>query len=271
MTARTNLNPTHRVHAAATDRAVASAETVSKVSFEAEPFDTECLGAPVARLFIESNDVANLGKRLAEMVADWRRGGVWLVSCRVPVSWTACGSLLDGLGFRAVETLITFQRPVGPVPSREHGVRVADDSDRDACEAIGRNEFSYDRFHADSRIDNARADELKAAWVKNAFTGRADTVLVSHEANAIAGFVICQKNDDEAIIDLIAVADRFRGRDHGRALVAGALAHYSGTAPMLRVATQAANSPSVALYDGLGFTRIAAQTTFHWINEDARP
>jgi ribosomal protein S18 acetylase RimI-like enzyme len=65
-------------------------------------------------------------------------------------------------------------------------------------------------------------------------------------------------------IELIAVADAARGRGHGHALVAGALAAFAAEGlGGAEVATQAANVPSQRLYARGGFRARRAQLWLH--------
>ena len=118
----------------------------------------------------------------------------------------------------------------------------------------------------DPRIDDFKADELKASWVHNSMTGRADAALVVLQENMARGFVVCMFDGETATIDLIAVASSARGAGLGKQLVKGALDHYGDRAQKMSVGTQDTNAASIALYQGFGFREIEQHITFHWIN-----
>lgn len=261
-----------------TPRAAPAAATAPRASAAAalrwcpQAFDSEHLGAPVARLTVEGAETAAaLEGALPGLVEAWRERGVWLVSCRLPAKWTAEGRMLEAAGFRALETLITYTRPLLRLPESALAISPAGVADAETCIEIGATAFRLDRYHADPEIDNGGADALKAAWVKNALAGRADASLVVREDGAARGFVLCLRRGEEAVIDLIAVAPGHWGRGLGRALVVGALAHYAEAAHTMRVATQVTNRASTALYQGLGFRELGRARTYHWINREARP
>lgn len=236
------------------------------VDWRLQPFDGEHLGAPVARLSIDAVQAAALAQRLPEMIEEWQCSGIWLISCRISATDKLHAQVLERFGFRAIETLVTLRRPIGPAIQPVAPISIAAPADFEACTRIGRTAFSFDRYHRDPLIDNAAADRLKSAWVKNSLAGRADASLVVRADGEARGFVLCLKDGMEAVIDLIAVAREMHGRGYGKALVAGALAHYADTAATMRVATQADNAASIALYESCDFQESARALTYHWIN-----
>ena len=231
-----------------------------------QPFETGVLGVPVLRLALARRTTR---AALEAHAAEWRRDGVWLVAARIPEAWVAEAKTLTGAGFRAIETLITYRRPVGRAPAMPSSVRPAVPTDRQTCVAIAARSFGFDRFHADPLIPAAAADRLKAAWVANDLDGRADSALVAGAGGDVVGFVLCLRVGGAAVIDLIAVAPEAQGMGHGGALLAGALAAHSGRE--MRAGTQAANAASRRLYEAAGFTLAERASTFHWINPAVRP
>ena len=227
-----------------------------------QPFETSVFGAPVWRLEIDGQ--AGLDRTALDgLTNDARRQKVALIVARIPSGSTA-GRPLAEAGFRQIERLITFRRDIPAALAPVPGVSLAEAGDAEACAAIGRTAFFCDRFHADSRIADAMADEIKARWARNGIDGRADAPLVVREAGAIAGFDLCMRKGEDAVIDLIAVDRRWQGRGLGRKLVEGALAHYAGAARTLWVSTQEANAASVALYRSAGFALDGVAETWHW-------
>lgn len=237
--------------------------------FEIQRFESDLLGVPVGRLRLADDRAGGLDGLVA-LVAGWQAGGVWLVSCRVPAG-TAAIEALERNGFKAVETLLTFRRRLGPRRPMPAGVEIAGADDAEACVAIARRAFVNDRLHRDPRVPAAAADLVRERWMRNNLAGRADASLVVRAAGAVAGFNLCLLDGREAVIDLIAVDVGRQRRGVGRALVEGALAHYGGRADTMRVGTQADNLPSLALYRGAGFVEADRRITLHWINPQAAP
>jgi ribosomal protein S18 acetylase RimI-like enzyme len=245
----------------------ANSDSNESAAWHLQPFDSEHLGAPVAKLSTDAIQIpAALAQQLPEMIDEWQLSDIWLTSCRISANQKSDAKVLEHFGFRLIETLVTFCRPLQPHLPQTTPVTIAKPTDVEPCVRIGEVAFSFDRYHADPLIDDQGADRLKSAWVKNSLTGRADAALVVQTDGETCGFVLCLKDRTEAIIDLIAVAPEMHGRGHGKALVAGVLAHYAGTALTVRVATQADNAASIALYESCGFQESSRSLTYHWIN-----
>lgn len=186
-----------------------------------------------------------------------------LVSCRIGADDAVAGNALVSAGFQLIETLVTSRRVISPAPAMPNTTSPARDEDAARCVEISRTAFWADRFHADPSIDDDDAGTIKAEWMVNSFAGRADRILVTRDDDGATGFVTCLLSGDTAVIDLIAVSDGARGLGLGKALVAGALAAYAGTAKFMTVGTQDKNTASQAVYRSLGFVPVGKAQTFH--------
>lgn len=196
-----------------------------------------------------------------------RKAAVGLVSCRIDAGECERARELGRAGFRSVGRLVTFRLVLDgsgdTVPTV--GIRDQRDGDVAACGEIARVSFSTDRFHADPAFPDAVADDLKAAWVANAFAGRADHILVCEHVGRVAGFNLCLWRTPFAIIDLIAVAGHARGHGLGAGLIAAmaGLARERGL-EAIEAGTQDNNGPACALYRRLGFAPVRTRIDFHW-------
>jgi ribosomal protein S18 acetylase RimI-like enzyme len=224
------------------------------------PFEAEFFGGPVWRFeFSPTGDPA-------EVAAAARTAGARLVTCRIPADDAAAVERLEAAGFRQIERLVTFCRPIAPAPEVAREIGPARPEDRDACVEIALAALRQDRYHADPRIDHRVADAIKAAWVSNNLAGRADRALVARSPGGeVVGFNQLLKTGREAVIDLIAVAPAAQHQGYGKALVAAGLRAYAGEADTMRVGTQAVNRTSLALYRSAGFTLAHEQRTYHWM------
>ena len=223
-----------------------------------QAFESGIFGAPVWRLTLNEQ----FGREdLEETLNRARAEGVALISCRLDEN-SACGMVLKDAGFRYIERLVTFSRPL------DDGPRVAADvaaqEDAEACAKIARDVFSYDRYHADPQVPDTIANEVKRQWVLNGVRGRADAPIVIRADGAVVGFNLCLRRGDTAVIDLIGVAGGYQGRGFGRRLIQAALSHYAGQCEVMTVGTQDINLASVALYEGEGFRAETAAVTYHW-------
>lgn len=226
------------------------------------PFEEGAFGAPVWRVDV-GDGVALDPVALANLSDEARAQGVALISARLPAGHVSNDALRDA-GFRLVERLLILRREIPGEYKPQPDVTLAHPNDAEACAAIARRSFSSDRFHADPKLPDPLADEIKARWARNGVEGRADASLVVHAGPALAGFCLCMRSRDDAMIDLMAVDAPYRRNGLGRWLVRGSLAHYAGRARHLFVKTQQMNAASLGLYQSEGFTVDSVSLTWHW-------
>ena len=90
--------------------------------------------------------------------------------------------------------------------------------------------------------------------------------LVATIGTQVVGFlgVVETSGDHKAsIIDLVGVDKSAQGRGVGKALVNEFVRRGVGRVPLLEVSTQAANDPSIGLYERCGFRFAGAQYVLH--------
>jgi ribosomal protein S18 acetylase RimI-like enzyme len=226
------------------------------------PFEAEFFGGPVWRYVFDG------GSGPEQVASAARAERVQLVTCRIAADDGLAAAALEAAGFRQIERLVTFRRPISPLPDITRPVVPASARDRDACVAIAVAALRQSRYHADIRIAPQIAEAIKRAWVSNNLAGRADLSLVAHDsAGAVVGFNQLLKVGREAIIDLIAVAPAAQHQGYGKAMVAAGLRAYAAQAETMRVGTQGANQASLALYQSVGFTVAQEQLTYHLVPE----
>jgi GNAT superfamily N-acetyltransferase len=186
-------------------------------------------------------------------------------SAKLPVAEVAAVGALEGAGFRLVDTALTFERGPEPAPEAARAeVRPAQQAERDAVLDIAGSSFCFSRFHQDPRIPLQVAHDVKRAWAANCLDGkRGEEVLVALDRGRPAGFLAVLADRGVVVIDLVAVAAQSQGRGIGAALVGAFIARWRGRAPRLRVGTQAANVPSVRLYERCGFRFVGGASVLH--------
>jgi len=237
-------------------------DTGPALSIAEQAFESDIFGAPVWRLTVAPDERVKKSS-IEEMVNHARSEGVALIACRLPERSPARYSLRDS-GFRKVERLVTLYRPLPVEMEMPDGVEIGSGDDTAAAVEVGRTVFNFDRYHADPEIPKDIADAIKADWVRNGMNGRADAPFVARVDGKLAGFNLCMRHGDDAVIDLIGVADGYQGRGIGASLVTGAIVHYSGRARRMRVGTQENNTVSLAMYRRAGFEPHDVAETWHW-------
>lgn len=186
---------------------------------------------------------------------------------KVPVDDVARVRALSAQGFFVVDVNVTLTFDgAGSRRPRGEGVAVvpARPEHDEALIAIAGSCFRYSRFHLDPAIPNEVADRVKREWVRSYLEGRRGIeLLAALEGADPVGFLAVLEADDARVIDLIGVAREAQGRGIGGALVEAFVERHAGRTRELRVGTQIANVPSLALYEGCGFAIATAAFVLH--------
>ncbi|WP_096701986.1 GNAT family N-acetyltransferase [Magnetospirillum sp. 15-1] len=221
----------------------------------ADPWLGGLLGRPAFRLAAPICDPACLT-------------GAVFITAKVACTDMARAFALQDLGFRVVDTALTFDAGRLDAPAADPRVRFARPGDEAAVRAVAGQSFLYTRFHLDPVLPDALAHRVKAEWAGNYFGGkRGDGMVVAEVDGAVAGFLqLLWDQQGRLVIDLIATHPRATRRGLARAMIGFAQANGTGDARRptgLLVGTQAANIPSARLYEGLGLKFHGAAQVLH--------
>jgi dTDP-4-amino-4,6-dideoxy-D-galactose acyltransferase len=193
--------------------------------------------------------------------------GLALVDAKVGTSHLLKVHHLEQLGFRLMDTnLQLVASKVNALPEEAAAVcRLAVPEDEAEVTAISAQSFTVSRFHLDPESPNLVANQIKAAWAKNFFTGqRGDWMVVATVHDQVAGFLqLLQKQPDSLIIDLLAVAPNYQGQGLGRSMITYAARHFLKPSGKMQVGTQVTNIPALNLYRTLGFRIEQASYVLH--------
>jgi ribosomal protein S18 acetylase RimI-like enzyme len=236
------------------------------------------VGHPVYRL---EGDLAGAGPRVAAHAGSQPAA---LYYARVDTDRVEEVRGLTAAGFAVVDVGVTLGReareaPPGPGPARPGGaaggacgapgaIRAALPEDHEAAVAIAARCFRYSRFHLDPRIGRGVADRIKGEWVRSYVRKqRGEALYVALAGGRPAGFLAVLAAETGSrrvrVIDLIGVDAPAQGRGIGEALVRFFVDRYREECDELRVGTQAANVPSLRLYEKCGFRVVRTQYVLH--------
>jgi ribosomal protein S18 acetylase RimI-like enzyme len=157
--------------------------------------------------------------------------GTQCVVCKVQSNELAVVHALEQRGFMLMDTLQDFVFDFSRAPIEENNppqrdkqltIRRANPADLAALMAISEKAFAnyFGRYHADPQMPPGTAKKIYTEWVRAAFRGWADWILVAEVGGKIAGYglwrkplTVEEKNSLRvAHYDLAAVDPEFRGR-----------------------------------------------------------
>ncbi len=176
---------------------------------------------------------------------------------------------LQELGFKVITVNVQLLCKSLPVLGSIDltNVRLVSPTDESAIRRIARESFSFDRFHADSKVPSPDADAVKEQWVANYFYGqRGDALFVVEQESRPAGFLLAIDSKEKVfIIDLIAVDRAFQGRGLALSLISYAHNFFfnKNLGAGVAVGTQISNTRSLRLYQKYGFELSSAYYILH--------
>ncbi len=187
------------------------------------------------------------------------------VDAKVGVARTDELRHLQKLGFQVVDTNVQLSRKANPLKLSSETCRFAVPEDEGWVRDTAANSFSVSRFHLDTKIPKKTADRIKEDWAGNFFCGsRGDWMVVAEEKDGPAGFLQLLRHGDTGIrIDLVAVAEKARGRGLAQAMIGFGSQRCLGKPAEVLVGTQIANIHSLNLYSVLGFVLTSAAYVLH--------
>jgi len=186
---------------------------------------------------------------------------------KVPGENVAEVSRLEAAGFRVVDVNMTFSRAGGGIQPPSAPVVRVDAATAPAVLDIAGSCFRYSRFHLDPLVDDVLAHRIKREWVRSYAEGRrGHSLWAALDGAKPAGFLAVITTEAggkrQAVIDLIGVAGDKQGRGFGRDLTRFFVREFAAYDELL-VGTQAANAPSMRLYESCGFRVSRAAYVLH--------
>jgi dTDP-4-amino-4,6-dideoxy-D-galactose acyltransferase len=157
------------------------------------------------------------------------------------------------------------------VPPADRMIRPARPVDLPPLMDVARVSHRHTRFHADTRFDPARSDELYAQWIERSVAGElADAVWVVDIDEVPRGYITASRGATAASIGLVAVAPEYRGRGYGDRLLRTVM-HWTSSEGLdrLSVVTQGRSAPAVRFYERAGFTASTVEFWYHrWLRDE---
>ena len=182
-------------------------------------WDTEFWGVPVARVLA--------GSMTEESSAEVDR---WCVDNRVSCVYFLAEAedeetkaAAERGGFFYTDSRVTLRKEVRePREVAAIPVRVAEDRDLEALEAIARSSHGTTRFYHDPYFPDDRCGDLYANWIRSTYESDDVVLVIDHDGRAVAYVTCGLREEGTGYIGLIAVAASMRERGLGAALAVAA-------------------------------------------------
>jgi GNAT superfamily N-acetyltransferase len=231
------------------------------------PMDRERFGVVAARCSAASR------QELGQVLDFCRAHGVELLVLRCEAADYATVHAIESSGGRLMDTLVYYERCTSKdTPAQEPGAivirsMVPGDAEHVRNVAAAAFEGYVGHYHADPRLDRAKADETYADWAYRSCLYReaAQHVLVAEEAGAIVGFLTLRLNHpDESEIVLNGVLPAAQRHGVYRRLLGAAIVWSRAEgAQRIIVSTQLTNTRAQKAWTRMGFEPSHAFYTFH--------
>lgn len=124
--------------------------------------------------------------------------------------------------------------------------------------------FQYSRFFNDTKLPQEKAKNIYLHWTKCAFGQDNKYFVVSEREGQVAGYILFSIDEDNSIIELIAVDEKYRGQRVGKSLIQTMEAFViEKKIKEIKVGTQVDNISAVKFYLKMGFTYVRCRSVYH--------
>jgi ribosomal protein S18 acetylase RimI-like enzyme len=236
------------------------------------PWDTRIFGFPVADIGRFSLAAATTGAdatALFEAFDTWCTAhDVRLASCRLDHLQLRESMVLEANGFRFIEAVYHPRlTSVASASAAASGVTIesATLEDLPGIESIAADAFSTGRFLLDHRLPADLSRRRYADWVRSAFEGSRQDVLMARIDGEVVGFFVVEQRPDRSVYwHLTAIAPAFQGRGIGSRVWRSMVdRHAAEGAVAIETTVSGHNLAVLNLYSRLGFSLASAELTFH--------
>lgn len=134
---------------------------------------------------------------------------------------------------------------------------------------IAKSAFLYSRFFNDLSLPEKQALNIYSYWTECAFNKENKFFVITKRSNDVAGFILFSMDAENksAVIELLAVDEKFRGQKIGMSLISQMEAFtYKNGIDTIKVGTQADNTIAVRFYTAAGFQYSGCNSVYHLWN-----
>ncbi len=232
-------------------------------------------GHGVFKIEVESSDVAqehNAASVCNQISRHASQQTAAMYYAKVDTNQVTVVRLLGTAGLYAVDVNVKFGIDTGSSPSPPEVSRgpigeVRPEQYQGVLDIAG-SCFQYSRFHLDPFVPDRIANQIKHDWILNYIRKeRGEKLFAAKIDEQPVGFlaVLASESQGKLIrtIDLIGVSRASQNQGVGKSLVTFFINQYKDQCDFFQVGTQAANIPSMRLFQKLGFCNVKTQYVMH--------
>ena len=258
------------------------------------PWDSRIIGqrmGTVKHLAVASDDPAGVEILRAltnDLMQSLAERGTQCVVCRVQSGELASIHALEQSGFLLMDTLLDFvfafpttgpeQINFRPLPDKRVRIHRATPQDLHALMAMNERAFAnyFGRYHADPRISAGAATKIYSEWMRSAFDGWADWILVGEMDGKIAGSGLwrlalpaeTENSPGVAYCDMVVVDPEFQGSGLGTALMSHGMGIARDVAQYLVGPVHVCNYSIQRTLQKVGYKIFGVRHSFHkWLRD----
>lgn len=251
-------------------------KTTCELEVSTSPWDTFAFGVnagTIEKFYLHNKQYAPHAelRALSRWISD---NNISLISARLPEDRIYESILLEKFGSNVIE--MNLHPTIRELQNRNYSssrfvVNVATSEDRDLLSSQVSKSFSYERFHADPRIDNNKASLRYQNWFTSSFDSEERQVLTvnTKDNEKVAFFVTEQRNEEQVHWLLTAVLPKYQGKGIGQSIWESVLCfHKEQKVHRITTTISARNTPVLNLYSKLSFQFDSPEISLHWVDQN---
>lgn len=129
---------------------------------------------------------------------------------------------------------------------------------------IASKSFNYSRFFNDPKLPQKQAQNIYLHWTECAFSQENKYFVISDRGRNVAGYILFSFIEDSAVIELIAVDEKYRGQRVGKSLIHTMESFVINRGiKKIKVGTQVNNVSAAQFYNSMGFKYVSCGSMYH--------
>lgn len=261
------------------------------LTYSDSPWDSRITGqriGTVKHLAVTPDDRAGaeiLHELIDELLRSLAKRGTQCVVCRLQSNELPAIHALEERGFLLMDTLLDFvfdfsRAPIETInlPRRDGQLKIRQAKAADLPNLMGISERAFSgyfgRYHADPQMPLGTATKIYTEWVRSAFQGWADWILVADVEDKAVGYGLWRKilESEEkhsvgvVVCDIVAIDPEFHGRGLSAPLMLEGMGKARDFARYLIGPVHVSNYPLQHSLQKLGWRISGARHSFHkWL------